>query len=208
MDDDDRCPATNRDGERCGHPAGWGTENDSGPCKFHGGASPGGQEGNDGGAPEGNRNGVKHARYSDTNLYYQEDCGEADRALIDDIYTDYHGDYVALHGEPSTGHDAMLFKVAVNIHKILTADDWPQMRPDALDSGHALIDRSEKRTAQGEEYYEYVESAVTKAEKRLSGMVRNWLKDLGLLKSDDDDTTVEVNVHEELLDGMKAAYED
>jgi len=102
----------------------------------------------------------------------------------------------------------MLFKVAVNIHKILTADDWPQMRPDALDSGHPLIDRSEKRTAQGEEYYEYVESAVTKAEKRLSGMVRNWLKDLGLLKSDDDDTTVEVNVHEELLDGMKAAYED
>jgi hypothetical protein len=205
MNDENRCPGTNRNGEQCGHPEGWGTDNDTGPCKFHGGALEGGaREG--AGAPERNRNAVSHARYSDSNLYYQEDCNDVDRALIDDIYADYHEDYVALHGEPSTGHDGMLFKVAVNIHKILTADDWPRMRPDALDSGHPLIDRSEKRTAQGDEYYQYVESAVTKAEKRLSSMVRNWLKDFGLLKNDED-TTVEVNVHEELLDGMKAAYE-
>ena len=50
MDDEDRCPATNRNGKRCGHPEGWGTDNDSGPCKFHGGASDG--------PPEGNNNAV------------------------------------------------------------------------------------------------------------------------------------------------------
>jgi hypothetical protein len=51
-DDTERCPATNRQGEQCGHPAGWGTDNDSGPCKFHGGATEGA------GAPEGNDNAV------------------------------------------------------------------------------------------------------------------------------------------------------
>jgi hypothetical protein len=188
-----------------GYCEGWPMDN--GRCYSHGGRNED-DDRDPGGAPPRNRNGVEHARYSNSNLYYQEDCNDADRALIDDIYADYHGDYVALHGEPSTGHDTMLFKVAVNIHKILTADDWPRMRPDALDSGHPLIDRSEKRTAQGDEYYQYVESAVTKAEKRLSSMVRNWLKDLGLLKGDDDDTTVNVNVHEELLDGMKAAHDE
>lgn len=55
MDDDDQCPGTNRKGERCGHPAGWGTDSDSGPCKFHGGASPG--------APEGNDNAATHEAF-------------------------------------------------------------------------------------------------------------------------------------------------
>lgn len=51
-DDTESCPATNRNGEPCGHPAGWGTDNDSGPCKFHGGATEGA------GPPEGNNNAV------------------------------------------------------------------------------------------------------------------------------------------------------
>jgi hypothetical protein len=59
MDDDtDRCPATNRNGDPCGHPAGWGTENDSGPCKFHGGASDG--------APEGNTNAATVGAWSES----------------------------------------------------------------------------------------------------------------------------------------------
>jgi hypothetical protein len=50
MNDDDRCPGTNRQGERCGHPAGWGTDHvGEGYCKHHGGASDG--------APEGEENG-------------------------------------------------------------------------------------------------------------------------------------------------------
>lgn len=57
-DDADTCPATNRDGEQCGLVAGWGTDNDEGPCKFHGGASTG--------APEGNQNAAKHGAWSES----------------------------------------------------------------------------------------------------------------------------------------------
>jgi len=48
----EQCPATNRNGEQCGLSAGWGTDNDTGPCKYHGGATEGG------GAPENNTNAV------------------------------------------------------------------------------------------------------------------------------------------------------
>lgn len=54
----DSCPATNREGEPCGLSAGWGTDNDSGPCKFHGGASSG--------APEGNTNAATHGAWSES----------------------------------------------------------------------------------------------------------------------------------------------
>lgn len=56
---DDTCPATNNRGEPCGLAAGWGTENDSGPCKFHGGAA------ENQGAPEGNVNAMTHGLTAD-----------------------------------------------------------------------------------------------------------------------------------------------
>jgi hypothetical protein len=57
MSDTNGCPATNNRGEPCKHDAGWGTPNDTGPCKFHGGASSG--------APEGNQNALKHGLNAD-----------------------------------------------------------------------------------------------------------------------------------------------
>jgi len=203
----DGCPGTNRSGEPCGHPEGWGTDNDTGPCKFHGGASDGGsREGS--GAPENNDNAARHEMYAERNAYYQR-RSDAEQDLIDQVYEDYREEYERRHGrEPLTGDDLKLFGIAVGLHKTeLRADDWPDERPDGLESGHELVDRSEKRTAQGDEYYEYKPAAVIRGEKTVSQDVRMWLKDLGLLDTPDD-TTVEVNVHEELLDGMKAAYED
>lgn len=58
MNNDGCCPGTNRKGDPCGHPAGWGTENDSGPCKFHGGAGGAGDE------HDGNDWAVVHGAYS------------------------------------------------------------------------------------------------------------------------------------------------
>lgn len=60
-DDTDGCPGTNRNGEPCGHPEGWGTENDSGPCKHHGGAG-----GTNGDSHEGNDWAAKHGAYSES----------------------------------------------------------------------------------------------------------------------------------------------
>jgi hypothetical protein len=189
---------TNSDGDPCGRAAGWGTEFDSGKCRQHRGTSP------DGSSHEGNRHAVDHGLYSDSNLYYQKECDDAGRALIDEIYADYHEKYVEQHGEPPTGDDARLFKIAVNIHKELRADDWAVERPAGLESGHPLVDRSEKRTAQGKAYYEYVETAVAKAEARLSQRTRMWLKDLGLLEDPDSENA---QSRRELADAVREALD-
>lgn len=52
------CGRTNRSGDPCELPAGWGTDHvGEGACKLHGGA---------GGAPEDNRNAVTHGAYTDS----------------------------------------------------------------------------------------------------------------------------------------------
>ena len=74
----DICGATNRNGEPCSLPAGWGTPgSQKGRCRFHGGASTGPKdtehleendfaEGNaGGGAPEGNTNSQIHGGFAD-----------------------------------------------------------------------------------------------------------------------------------------------
>jgi hypothetical protein len=198
---DDICGASNRDDEPCGLPAGWGTDHPGeGRCKHHGGASSG--------APEGNGNAARHEMYAERNAYYQRRT-EREQALIDKIYQDYREEYERRRGrEPLFGDDLKLFGIAVGLHKTeLRADDWPDERPSGLESGHELVDRSEKKSPQGETYYEYKPAAVLRGEKTVSQDVRMWLKDLGLLDTPDD-TTVEVNVHEELLEGMKAAHEE
>lgn len=59
---DDYCGATKRDGsgETCELPAGWGTDHDDGPCKYHGGATR-----DDSGAPEGNTNAATVGAWAD-----------------------------------------------------------------------------------------------------------------------------------------------
>lgn len=79
-DSPDRCQATNREGEQCGHPAGWGTDNDSGPCKFHGGASTG--------APKDNQNARKHGAFSD---HFRSDLTDAEIEALDGIMSHLEG---------------------------------------------------------------------------------------------------------------------
>lgn len=70
----ERCPATNRNGEQCGLSAGWGTDNEAGPCKFHGGASPG--------APEGNTNAMIHGAFSE---HFRDSLTEREHAALDAV---------------------------------------------------------------------------------------------------------------------------
>jgi len=205
---DDMCPGTNNRDEPCGLAAGWGTDNDSGPCKFHGGAGPeGGDVGDPGGAPEGNDNGATHELYSQSNTYYQR-RDESAQAMIDAIYEDYHQRFLKRHGEPATGDDAMLFKVAISVHKLLKADEWEAIRPETLDSGHPLVDRSEKRTTQGDTYYEYKRSAVMQAEKQLEGFIRRWLKDNDLLAPEDDGADIEVELTGAMWEDLTGYYDE
>lgn len=44
MADYDTCGAKNREGDACGLPSGWGTDDTDGRCKLHGGATPSGPE--------------------------------------------------------------------------------------------------------------------------------------------------------------------
>jgi hypothetical protein len=185
----------------CGLAAGWGTDFADGKCKHHRGTSP------DGESHAANDFGASHELYADHNTYYQR-RDETGQRLIDDIFDGYYQKYTRVQSEePTTGDELMLFRCAVDIHKtVIKADDWAAEKPASLDAGHPLIDRSERRSPQGEEYFEYVETAVAKAEHRISTRCRQWLKDMDLLGADDDGPTVNVNIHEELLAGLKAAH--
>lgn len=90
----DVCGATNRNGEPCGLPAGWGTPgSQGGRCKFHGGLSEGPRdtsylEDNDhavgnpgGGAPELNTNAEVHGGFADWEKAYERFDGET-RAYV------------------------------------------------------------------------------------------------------------------------------
>jgi hypothetical protein len=112
MNDDDRCPATNRDGERCGHPAGWGTDNDDGPCKFHGGEA---------GAPEGNGNAEKHGLTADREKWFERHREEASplvKALV--------GSYVedAPFGFENTAKVDQLCEVAIDQARLREANEY------------------------------------------------------------------------------------
>lgn len=197
----------------CNRTSGWGTDQDYGRCRTHGqnGGAPEDNDnatGNDGGAaPEGNANAASHELYSQSNTYYQRRDAAA-QALIDAIYEDYQERFVSRHGEPTTGDDAMLFKVAISIHKLLKADEWETTRPDTLDSGHPLVDRSEKRTAQGDSYYEYKRTAVLQAEKQLEGFIRRWLKDNDLLAPEDDGADIEVELTGAMWEDLTGYYDE
>lgn len=183
------CPGTNRNDEPCGHPEGWGTENDSGPCKFHGGAGGSGGEREGAGAPEENTNAVTHGAYADENSYYQNVLDENLRQFVDDVFADYMEDYRERHGEPALGIEAELFRIAVTHAKDIGLDRWADEKPEGLESGHPLVDKETNLVPIGEGMVEtersYRSSVVLAAQKKLSTDRRQWLKDLGLLEDPD-----------------------
>lgn len=83
-DDVERCPGTNRQGEPCGHPAGWGTDHDEGPCKFHGGAADN----------RGKKNGnYKHGAFSE---HLRSSLTDQEAAALDELAEDLADPEVAV----------------------------------------------------------------------------------------------------------------
>lgn len=160
----------------CGLPAGWGTDFDSGKCKHHRGTNA------DGSSHAGNQHATTHGLHArQVNAFYQQVLDEDVQALVDDIFADYVEKYERLHGEPTTGDAAELFRIAVSYGKHVHADNWAVERPDDLESGHPMVDRETKVSESGREYHTFKETVVAKGQTRLSRDRRAWLKDLGLL---------------------------
>ncbi|MFD1515102.1 hypothetical protein [Halomarina rubra] len=172
---------SNRDGEPCGRPAGWGTDFPDGKCRHHRGTSPDGTSHND------NTNAVTHGLYAQTNATYQQVLTDDERQLVDDIFSDYLADYEARHGEATTGTRAELFRIAVSYGKHVHADRWAIEKPESLESGNAAVDRETHVSDGGETYYTYKETVVAKGQRALSRDRRAWLKDLGLMGASPDD---------------------
>jgi hypothetical protein len=167
MDDDDRCPATNRDGERCGHPAGWGTENDDGPCKFHGGAGGGD------GPPKGNGNGEKHGMRADRELWFERHRDDAEplvRALVASYVED------APFGWESTAKVDQVCEVAIDQARLRHANEY-------LDEflTEQVVDVSES----GEPIVELEENPAHMPRDRIKRTNAKILKDLGILDDPD-----------------------
>ena len=119
---DENCPGTNNRGEPCGHDPGWGTDNDSGPCKFHGGS--GGDVGDPGGAPEGNGNAQRHALHADRGLLYER-LSEDRQRLVDEWETALIKRYTEFHGrEPDRADIEDLFELAVGYAQRRLARNW------------------------------------------------------------------------------------
>jgi hypothetical protein len=199
---DNKCPGTNNEGEPCGLDAGWGTENDSGPCKFHGGA--GGDVGDPGGAPEDNTNAVTHGAYAEANSYYQNVLDDELREFVDDVFADYLEKYRDLHGDPPLGIESELFRIAVTHAKDIGLDRWADEKPEGLESGHPLVDEETEIVPIGEGEIEtqrrYRESVVLAAQKKLSNDRRMWLKDLGLLEDPDSQ---DAQAKEDVADALR-----
>lgn len=175
-----QCVAHSKSADRrCRQPA-KGTH---GKCRTHGGETENDKNDKRGrGDQEANQNATTHGlRAKKVNAFYQDVLDEDVKALVDDIFADYVAKYERLHGEPTTGDAAELFRIAVSYGKHVHADNWAVERPTDLDSGHPMVDRETKVSESGREYHTYKETVVAKGQARLSRDRRAWLKDLGLL---------------------------
>lgn len=186
MNDNDRCPATNRNGERCGHPTGWGTESDDGPCKFHGGASSG--------APDTNQNARRHGLHSVPEYL----ADHLDQQHEDSLIATHEGlctRYERLHGhEPDFAAKKRLRRISIAIIKQDLADEW--LATEATDSGHLLM---EQRETEAGATYE-VPNAVLEPMTALKRETRLSLKDMGLLKDPDSEQADATRTLAEVLD--------
>jgi hypothetical protein len=165
MKEEDRCPATNRDGERCGQPAGWGTDNETGPCKHHGGASDG--------PPVGTANAEKHGLRADREKWFDRHREEAEplvRALVESYVED------APFSFDNVAKVDMLTEVAIDQVRIRRAND-------ELDD--FLTEQVVGQTDDGDPIYQIEENPAHMPRDRIKRTNAKLLKELGCLDDPD-----------------------
>lgn len=188
----DICGASNRNGEPCKLPAGWGTPGSGGErCKFHGGASTGPSdtshlEDNDfaednpgGGAPEGNTNAEIHGGFSDWRKAYER-FDEATKAHVDRLIADMrtrakeHAPEVA----PERRERLLKEKATLSVlQRRAEFDVWAAL--DGSGPGRGLM-LTEDTEIDGETYTKRKANPALDATTAISGRRREIAKELSL----------------------------
>lgn len=190
MEDAETCPATNRNGEPCGQPAGWGTETNSGPCRYHGGA--GGDVGDVRGAPEGNDNAETHSLTSDPQKYYRRQP-ESEQDCIDSWAESWARR--ANYGLP--GYDSVLHEAAVILHQIHGADEH-------IAEEGIIVERIIGRTEAGDPIVEEDENPAFLLKSRAMKDLIRTLKEFGCL---DDPDSKQAEAVQDTADALRSFME-
>ena len=186
-DDDHICGATCRDGSPCQNPP----MNGQNRCRMHGGAT------EDAGAPEGNGNAETHGLRSDGRKWFERhrDEAEADVRRMVAGWMER-----APFGWDNYGNVQLLVDAAINECQIRRGDKY--IREEGV-----VVSDFDGIAQDGREIHERKENPAFMTKSRLQRDTIRILNKLGILADDDDDTTVNVNVHEEILDGLKAGHD-
>lgn len=171
---DDMCPATNKRGEPCGNPAGWGTRNDSGPCRYHGGC--GGDVGDPGGAPKGNQNARRHGLHSDP-ADLLDDLAENEPDAYEWVMRKYDSYVAAAPFEDGSGKADQLKQIAVKEYAIWQAT--------GLQIKEGIIKRTHRKDSTGEFVEVEDEHPANQASDRMERTITRRLKELGVLDDPD-----------------------
>ena len=164
---DDICGSQKRDGsgDKCQLPAGWGTDNDTGPCKHHGGASTG--------APKNNGNAAKHNLSADKEKWFkrQDDQTQEDVLELYETWLDRAND--------PEGAQSILWDAAVNEVILGDADEYLAEEGFITEQVVGVGDDGEPITKQEEHPALLPRSRMQKDTLRI-------LKDTGVLSAAED----------------------
>jgi hypothetical protein len=171
---------TKQTGEPCERVAGWGTDSESGPCKYHRGTRPDG--GNDGGAPANNGNAVKHNQRADKSKLWER-MPDSRKQLWQEIRQAQIERHKERHGTEPNSEDINAYEDRA-WSAILKQYARDRMAECMEETGNPLIEKV-TRTVDGEtvtfERPNQVLSEVTdnRREDRLSAKDRGLLEDDG-----------------------------
>lgn len=151
-----------RDGEfvgYCNKSSGWGTDDDGGRCKLHGGASPG--------APEGNQNATTHGLTADPTKYH-ESLPPEEREFVLDVAASIEDRIRDLKGDVDYVDRVLARRVAIKLHIVANATDY--VRSNGLTETVFTEDGSFDK-----------ESPLLPVLRQYDREIWNELRDLGLL---------------------------
>ena len=181
----DRCAAECRDGRYCENYPREGSNR----CRMHGGDSPG--------APENNGHNETHGLRADGEKWFARHRDDAE----EDVRRAVAGWMErAPFGWDNYGNVRLLVDAAINECQVRRGDAY--IREEGV-----IVESFEGYAEDGREITERKENPAFMAKSRLQRDTVRILDKLDIINSDAD-ADVTVNVHEELLDGLKAAHDN